>query len=52
MKRFMAVSHLPIELEQKIHNRWKNYGIPVEYVVDDRGEVLTLEKSSKLLPDV
>ena len=51
-RRFMAVSHLPIEVEQKVHSRWKNYGIPVEYIDDDRREVLTLEKSSKLLPDV
>ncbi|MEH6581179.1 MAG: UbiD family decarboxylase [Halioglobus sp.] len=50
--RFQQVYRLPIDLEQQICERWQEYGISPEYVSEARREVLTLEKTMKLIPDI
>lgn len=51
-RRFQEVYRLPVELEQQVCDRWEEYGINVSYINDAKREVLTLEKTIKLLPDI
>jgi 4-hydroxy-3-polyprenylbenzoate decarboxylase len=51
-RRFQPVYRLPIGLEQKVCDRWEEYGIDVPYPGSNKREVLTLEKTSKILPEV
>lgn len=50
--RFQQVYRLPVEVEKAVCDRWQEYGIGVNYPDEARREVLTLEKTSKLLPDI
>ena len=50
--RFQQVYRLPLELEQKVCDRWQEYGIQVDYPDADKREVLTLERTIRLIPDI
>jgi len=50
--RFQQVYRLPVELEQKVCDRWQEYGIKADYPDANKREVLTLQKTMKLLPDI
>jgi len=51
-RRYPPINTLPVELENKIHSRWKEYGIDVPYLSEEKREQLTFEKLSKILPEV
>ena len=51
-RRFPPVNTLSVELERKIHERWADYGIGADYLSDEKREMLTYEKLSKVLPDL
>ena len=51
-RRYPPLTTLPVELEKQIRNRWSEYGISVPYLSDEKREQLTLEKLSKILPEV
>lgn len=51
-RRFPEVYRLPIELEQKVHDRWAEYGIDIDYPDQGKREVLTLKETAKQMPDV
>ncbi len=51
-RRFQPVYRLPVELEQKVFSRWQEYGIEVEYPDAEKREVLTLERTIQVLPEV
>ena len=50
--RFPPINKLDPKLERKIKKRWDEYGIGIDYLDDDKRELLTFEKLSKLLPEV
>lgn len=51
-RRMAPINVIPPETEQKIRDRWSEYGIGVPYLDDDQREMLTLEQMRKILPDV
>lgn len=51
-RRFPPVNTLPPALEEKIKARWADYGIGIPYLDDDKRELLTFAKLSKILPDL
>lgn len=51
-RRFPPVSRLPVRLERKLKKRWKEYGIGVPYLSEEKRELLTFEKLAKILPEV
>jgi UbiD family decarboxylase len=51
-RRFPPVYRLPAEVEQNVCDRWREYGIAVDYPDPEKREVLTLKRTSELLPDV
>ena len=40
------------KLEKKLKKRWTEYGIGIDYLDDDKRELLTMKKLSKLLDEV
>ena len=51
-RRFPPVNTIAVELERKIRERWADYGIGADYLSDEKREMLTFEKLSKVLPDL
>jgi 4-hydroxy-3-polyprenylbenzoate decarboxylase len=51
-RRMAPINTIPPETEQKIHDRWAEYGIGMPYLDDDQRELLTLEQMRKILPEV
>ena len=51
-RRMGPINTIPPETEQKIHDRWSEYGIGVPYLDDDARELLTMEQLRKILPEV
>lgn len=51
-RRFPEVYRLPVALEQKVHDRWTEYGIDVDYPDQHKREVLTLRETLKRMPEV
>ncbi len=47
---FPPVSKLEAELEQKIRERWEEYGIGIPYLDEDKRQQLTLENLRNILP--
>lgn len=50
--RFPPINKIDPKLESKIRKRWKDYGFKIDYLDDDQRELLTFEKTSKILPEV
>jgi len=51
-RRIPPINTLPPETEQKIHDRWSEYGIGLPYLDEDQREMLTMEQLRKILPEV
>ncbi|MBI5441286.1 MAG: UbiD family decarboxylase [Deltaproteobacteria bacterium] len=51
-RRFPPVSKLPPELEKRVRERWEEYGIGIDYLSEEKRELLTFEKLSKVLGEV
>lgn len=51
-RRYPPINTLPVELERKIRSRWKEYGVGIDYLSEEQRELLTLEKLSKVFPEV
>jgi len=39
-------------LEWKIRKRWAEYGLGLDYMADEKREILTMENLSQILPEV
>ena len=39
-------------LERKNRKRWAEYGLGLNYMTDEKREILTMEKLSQILPEV
>jgi len=39
-------------LEWKIRKRWAEYGLGLDYMTDEKREILTMENLSQILPEV
>jgi len=50
-RRFPPINTLPVELEQRIHERWSEYGLDVPYLSEAQREQLTLERLRQILPE-
>jgi 4-hydroxy-3-polyprenylbenzoate decarboxylase len=51
-KRFPPVTNLPVDLEQKVCDRWDEYGIGVPYLSEEKRELLTFAELSKVFSEV
>jgi len=51
-RRFPPINKIPVELERKIRKRWAEYNLGLDYLTDEKREMLTMERLSKILPDV
>lgn len=51
-RRFPPINKLPSELEERIHKRWNEYGIGIDYLKEDKRELLTYRKLSKYFMEV
>ena len=51
-RRFPPISKMPVELERKIRDRWADYGLGLDYLSEEQREMLTMEKLSRILPEV
>ena len=49
-RRFPPLTKIPAELEKKIHERWQELGIDLEYPDDEGRERLTCEELNKIMP--
>ena len=51
-RRYPPLNKLSVELEEKIKSRWKEYGIGIPYLDEEKREMLTYKQLSKRLPEV
>jgi UbiD family decarboxylase len=51
-RRMAPINTIPPDMEQRIHDRWSEYGIGRRYLDDDAREQMTLEKLRKIFPEV
>lgn len=51
-RRYPPINKIPVELERKIRKRWAEYGLGLDYLTDEKREILTMEKLSQILPEV
>jgi 4-hydroxy-3-polyprenylbenzoate decarboxylase len=51
-RRYPPINKISVELERKIRDRWQEYDLNLEYLTDEKREMLTMEKLSKILPEV
>jgi 4-hydroxy-3-polyprenylbenzoate decarboxylase len=51
-RRYPPVNKIPVELENRIRERWSEYGLGIDYLSDDQRELLTFEQLSKVFPEV
>lgn len=49
---FPPINKIPVELERKIRKRWAEYDLGLEYLTEEKREMLTMEKLSAILPEV
>ncbi|MBZ0216354.1 MAG: UbiD family decarboxylase [Fimbriimonadaceae bacterium] len=50
--RYPPLNKIDPKLEEKIRTRWKDYGISVDYLDDEKRELLTMKELSKRFPEV
>ena len=51
-RRYPPISKMPVELERRIRQRWAEYGLGLDYLSEEKRELLTMEKLSQILPEV
>ncbi len=51
-RRYPPINKIDPELEKKIRSRWHEYGIGIQYLDQDKREMLTMQEMSKRLPEV
>ena len=51
-RRYPPINVLPGELEEKIRRRWSDYGIGIDYLDEDKRELLTMREMSKRLSEI
>lgn len=51
-RRYPPINKVPVKLERKIRKRWAEYDLGLDYLSDEKRELLTMEKLSKILPEV
>jgi len=51
-RRYPPINTIPPALEHRIHDCWAEYGLGIDYLTEEQPELLTMEKLSKILPEV
>lgn len=51
-RRYPPVNTLPVELEEKVRQRWQEYGIGSDYLSEEKRELLTFRELSQRLSEV
>ncbi len=51
-RRYPPINTLPSALEELVQRRWAEYGIGIDYLSEEKRELLTLRELSKRLPEV
>jgi UbiD family decarboxylase len=51
-RRYPPVNVLPVPLEERIHSRWSEYGIGIDYLSEDKRELLTFRELSKRFSEI
>jgi len=51
-RRYPPINTIPPALERRIRDRWGEYGLGIDYLTEEQRELLTLERLSKILPEV
>jgi 4-hydroxy-3-polyprenylbenzoate decarboxylase len=51
-QRFPPVDVLPVELEERIRERWDEYGLDMEYLTEQQRELVTYRNMAKKLPGI
>ncbi len=51
-RRYPPVNTLPVPLEERIHSRWSEYGIGIDYLSEDKRELLTFRDLSKRFAEI
>ena len=46
------VNVLPVPLEERIRSRWSEYGIGIDYLTEDKRELLTFRELSKRFSEI
>ncbi len=51
-RRYPPLNTIDPELERKVRARWAEYGIGIDYLTEEKRELLTMERLSKTFPEV
>ncbi len=51
-RRYPPINKIPVGLERRIRDRWKEYGLGIDYLSEEQRELLTFEKLSQIFPEV
>jgi 4-hydroxy-3-polyprenylbenzoate decarboxylase len=51
-RRYPPINTIPPALEHRIHDCWAEYRLGTDYLTEEQPELLTMEKLSKILPEV
>jgi 4-hydroxy-3-polyprenylbenzoate decarboxylase len=51
-RRYPPINTLPVPLEERIRSRWSEYGIGIDYLTDEKRELLTFRELSKRFSEV
>ncbi len=51
-RRYPPINTLPVQLEERIRSRWSEYGIGIEYLTEDKRELLTFRDLSQRLSEI
>jgi len=51
-RRYPPINTLPVALEERIHDRWSEYGIGIDYLSEEKRELLTFRDLSKRFSEI
>jgi UbiD family decarboxylase len=51
-RRYPPINTLPVQLEERIRSRWSEYGIGIDYLTEDKRELLTFRELSKRFSEI
>jgi UbiD family decarboxylase len=51
-RRYPPINTLPVQLEERIRSRWSEYGIGIDYLTEDKRELLTFRDLSQRLAEI
>ena len=51
-RRYPPINTLPVQLEERIRSRWSEYGIGIDYLTEDKRELLTFRDLSQRFSEI